>query len=287
MAVSPLFGQAIEAALRAGRLSDGLVDPTVGRAMRAVGYDRDFGRAMTNSDPLVLRLEPVPGWQSVAWDPVRRVVSLRRGVELDLGLDRQGARGRPVRGSRPRCDGSRRHPRQPRWRHRDRRRSAGGWVARPRGRRQRDSHRRQRRGDRDPGRRAGDLRHDLPTLDPWRDRPPSHHRSPDRAPGRRSVADRLGRGRRRASTRTSRPPRPSSVAGPPSRGSTSSACPRGWCRRRARSFAWAGGRRRSRTGRTARSPRSPRARNPAERLLSRDSGRRQDTDRQYRNRRRR
>ena len=85
MAVGPLFGRAIEAALRAGRLSDGLVDPTVGRAMRAVGYDRDFGRAMTSSDPLVLRLEPVPGWQSIAWDPVGRVVSLRRGVELDLG----------------------------------------------------------------------------------------------------------------------------------------------------------------------------------------------------------
>lgn len=85
MAVSPLFGQAIEAALRAGRISHGLVDPTVGRAMRAVGYDRDFGRAMTSADPLVLRLEPVPGWQSIAWDPVGRVVSLRRGVELDLG----------------------------------------------------------------------------------------------------------------------------------------------------------------------------------------------------------
>lgn len=85
MAVSALFSWAIEAALRAGRLSDGLVDPTVGRAIRAVGYDRDFGRAMTSTEPLVLRLEPVPGWQSVAWDPTRHVVSLRRGVELDLG----------------------------------------------------------------------------------------------------------------------------------------------------------------------------------------------------------
>jgi thiamine biosynthesis lipoprotein len=85
LAVSSLFGQAIEAALRAGRLSDGLVDPTVGRAMRAVGYDRDFGSAMNGSDPLVLRLEPVPGWQTISYDRVRRVASLRRGVELDLG----------------------------------------------------------------------------------------------------------------------------------------------------------------------------------------------------------
>src|ERR1700730_6940999 len=39
--VSPLLATAIEAALRAGRLSDGLVDPTVGLAMRLTGYDDD------------------------------------------------------------------------------------------------------------------------------------------------------------------------------------------------------------------------------------------------------
>jgi thiamine biosynthesis lipoprotein len=85
LAVSPLFGLAIEAALRAGRLSDGMVDPTVGQAMRAIGYDRDFGRALSRPEPIVLRLEPVPGWQAVHYDSVRRVASLARGVELDLG----------------------------------------------------------------------------------------------------------------------------------------------------------------------------------------------------------
>jgi FAD:protein FMN transferase len=84
-AISPLFGLAIEAALRAGGLSDGLVDPTVGQAMRAIGYDRDFSRALTRPEPIVLRLEPVPGWQAVHYDPVRRVAWLARGVELDLG----------------------------------------------------------------------------------------------------------------------------------------------------------------------------------------------------------
>lgn len=84
-AVSPLFGLAIEAALRAGRLSDGLVDPTVGHALRAIGYDRDFGRALSGPDPIVLRLEPVPGWQAVHYDSVRRMAWLARGVELDLG----------------------------------------------------------------------------------------------------------------------------------------------------------------------------------------------------------
>ena len=85
MAVGPLFGLAIEAALRAGRQSDGLVDPTVGRAMRAIGYDRDFGRALSGPDPIVLRLEPVPGWRAVHYDSVGRIASLARGVELDLG----------------------------------------------------------------------------------------------------------------------------------------------------------------------------------------------------------
>jgi thiamine biosynthesis lipoprotein len=85
MSVSPLFGAAIEAALRAGRLSDGLVDPTVGRAMRAIGYGEDFSRVVAQTDPLVVRLEPIPGWQTVRYDPARLVVSLRPGVELDLG----------------------------------------------------------------------------------------------------------------------------------------------------------------------------------------------------------
>jgi thiamine biosynthesis lipoprotein ApbE len=85
MSVSPLFGRAIEAALRAGRLSDGLVDPTVGRAMRAIGYTEDFSRVLTRTDPLVVRLEPIPGWRTVRYDPTRLIASLRPGVELDLG----------------------------------------------------------------------------------------------------------------------------------------------------------------------------------------------------------
>ncbi|HEX7471507.1 MAG TPA: FAD:protein FMN transferase [Candidatus Limnocylindrales bacterium] len=85
MAVSPLFGTAIETALRAGRLSDGLVDPTVGRAMRAVGYDADFSRVAARGEPLTLRLEPIPGWQAVRYDASHHSVTLARGVELDLG----------------------------------------------------------------------------------------------------------------------------------------------------------------------------------------------------------
>ncbi len=40
--VSPLLAEAIAVALRAADLTDGDVDPTVGAAMSAIGYDRDF-----------------------------------------------------------------------------------------------------------------------------------------------------------------------------------------------------------------------------------------------------
>jgi len=40
--VGPLLLDAVEAALRAAIVTGGDVDPTVGEALVAVGYDRDF-----------------------------------------------------------------------------------------------------------------------------------------------------------------------------------------------------------------------------------------------------
>ena len=40
--VSPLLAEAVSVSLRAARLTDGDVDPTVGGALAALGYDRDF-----------------------------------------------------------------------------------------------------------------------------------------------------------------------------------------------------------------------------------------------------
>ncbi|WP_086850803.1 FAD:protein FMN transferase [Amycolatopsis kentuckyensis] len=40
--VGPVLAEALAVALRAARLTGGLVDPTVGAAVRALGYDRDF-----------------------------------------------------------------------------------------------------------------------------------------------------------------------------------------------------------------------------------------------------
>lgn len=53
--------------------------------LRAIGYDDDFARVTGRTEPIVLRIEAVPGWQSVRLDPRAGTVTLGRGVELDLG----------------------------------------------------------------------------------------------------------------------------------------------------------------------------------------------------------
>ena len=83
--VSPLLGAAISAGLHAARMTAGAVDLTVGRAMRAIGYDADFDQVRNPSGPIEIRLEPIPGWQSVALADGQRAVRVRPGVELDLG----------------------------------------------------------------------------------------------------------------------------------------------------------------------------------------------------------
>ena len=83
--VSPLLAAAIATSLRAAALTDGRVDPTVGRAMRAVGYDDDFGRVRTRTDPITIRLEPIPGWQVIRFDSRARTIGVPKGVEIDLG----------------------------------------------------------------------------------------------------------------------------------------------------------------------------------------------------------
>jgi thiamine biosynthesis lipoprotein ApbE len=81
--VSPLLAEAIAVALRAARLTDGNVDPTVGAAMSAVGYDRDFDRIPRLGPPLAVTTRTVPGWREVHLEG--RSLTMPEGVELDLG----------------------------------------------------------------------------------------------------------------------------------------------------------------------------------------------------------
>jgi len=81
--ISPLLAEAIAVGLRAARLTDGDVDPTVGAAMSAVGYDRDFEKIEPNGPPLRLTVRKVPGWQQVRLDG--QTLIMPAGVQLDLG----------------------------------------------------------------------------------------------------------------------------------------------------------------------------------------------------------
>lgn len=81
--VSPLLAEAFGAAIRAARLSQGLVDPTVARSLVAAGYDRDL--AELPADGPMVRPQPAPGWWRLAVDPARRTVTVPAGVSVDLG----------------------------------------------------------------------------------------------------------------------------------------------------------------------------------------------------------
>ena len=81
--VSPLLAEAIEVALRAARLTDGDVDPTVGAAMSAAGYDRNFEIIEPNGPALALTVRQVPGWHQVRLDG--HTLALPAGIQLDLG----------------------------------------------------------------------------------------------------------------------------------------------------------------------------------------------------------
>jgi len=81
--LSPLLAEAVAVALRAARLTDGDVDPTVGAAMSAVGYDRDFSEIASEGPGIRLTVRRVPGWRQVQLEG--RTLIMPPGVRLDLG----------------------------------------------------------------------------------------------------------------------------------------------------------------------------------------------------------
>lgn len=82
--VSPLLAEALSVALSAAKATDGLVDPTVGAAISAIGYDRDYDQLVPLDHPLPLERQ-VPGIRAIWFDATRREVRVRRGTSIDLG----------------------------------------------------------------------------------------------------------------------------------------------------------------------------------------------------------
>jgi thiamine biosynthesis lipoprotein len=83
--VTPLLGEAIRVALRAARLTEGDVDPTVGRSMEAIGYDADFSVVAPDGDSLDGRHRSATGWTHIEITDVPAIVTLPAGTSLDLG----------------------------------------------------------------------------------------------------------------------------------------------------------------------------------------------------------
>ena len=83
--LSPLLAELLAVALDAARDTDGDLDPTVGAALAACGYDTDFAAVAPSGPGLHVVPAPVPGWQRVRLDRPARSVRTDPGVRLDLG----------------------------------------------------------------------------------------------------------------------------------------------------------------------------------------------------------
>jgi len=83
--VSARLFRIMEVACQVARYTKGAVDPTVGSAMVALGYDRDFADlhvTMRRPDPV---FHPAPGWKTVALNRRDQTVQAPAGTVLDVG----------------------------------------------------------------------------------------------------------------------------------------------------------------------------------------------------------
>ena len=170
-AASPLLIEAVEVALRAARITDGDVDPTIGRAMAALGWDCDFSVLVSRDERERFQVVPAAGWRSIV--VADGVIEMPAGAEIDLGRDGQGARRRPLPHAPPRSPPVTRSARQPRRRPRRRRLRARRRLGRARHRR--PPHARSTRDGQTVAVRSGGLATSSTTVRRWRAGGREHH----------------------------------------------------------------------------------------------------------------
>jgi thiamine biosynthesis lipoprotein ApbE len=86
--ISHLLLEALELALAAASLTEGDVDPTVGRALELNGYDRDWRElSPPRGEPSAsgVTLYAAIGWRAISLDRAISTVRAPAGVKLDLG----------------------------------------------------------------------------------------------------------------------------------------------------------------------------------------------------------
>jgi thiamine biosynthesis lipoprotein len=86
VSVDPMLVKAVGAAVESAAQTDGLVDPTLGHALVAVGYDRDISLVLAEtSDPAGISVPARAGaWRDIQRDPAGGLL-VPRGSALDLG----------------------------------------------------------------------------------------------------------------------------------------------------------------------------------------------------------
>ena len=83
--VGPLLFEALRVAVDAAERTGGAVDPTVGNAIAALGYDADLDVVLARQAGPPPALGSVAGYAHVQLNPTSRTVRIPRGVRLDLG----------------------------------------------------------------------------------------------------------------------------------------------------------------------------------------------------------
>jgi FAD:protein FMN transferase len=89
--VSRRLFEAVALAVEVAQRTDGLVDPTVGRALRLAGYDRTFVAVRARDGSFLAVSHRSPGWRSIQLDPESLEIGAPAGVELDLGATAKAA----------------------------------------------------------------------------------------------------------------------------------------------------------------------------------------------------
>jgi FAD:protein FMN transferase len=81
----PLLLEALDVAIRAAMLTDGDVDPTIGRSIQGLGWNCDFTVLVSRREQDRFEVVPAAGWSAIDIDRDRGLVRVPAGVEIDLG----------------------------------------------------------------------------------------------------------------------------------------------------------------------------------------------------------
>jgi thiamine biosynthesis lipoprotein len=106
VAAGPVLLDAVAAAVRAAEVTDGDVDPSLGAALIALGYDRDFDEGLgdrgADGHPGAVGPEAararmafaaVAGWRTIRLDRRAETIATAPGVQLDLGATAKALAG--------------------------------------------------------------------------------------------------------------------------------------------------------------------------------------------------